>query len=103
MASFQEFTIHHLELQQLNDFKSSHKHNFIVFWWNKIPLGHLWLIVEEQISLTKFRDQVITNITPAITYYCKENGTDDESWKTYLQNGDIDALSVFFKQSRKGT
>ncbi|MEJ7827789.1 MAG: glycosyltransferase [Segetibacter sp.] len=95
MASFQEIIIQHLELQQINDYKFSNKHNFIVFWWNEIPLGHLWLIVENQISPGEIRNQVITSITPAIAYYCKECGADDESWKTHLQNGDIDALSAF--------
>ncbi len=101
MASFHGVTIHHLELQQINNYKFLHKQNFIVFWWNKIPLGHLWLIAEKELTLQEIRNKVITCIAPAVKYYFEKSGANVENWKGYLQNGDMDALSAFLNRCIK--
>lgn len=66
MKSFEEIRIHHITLAQINDISFLHKHNFIVLWWKEIPLGHIWLTVEKNLSVYEFRSQVVKSITAAV-------------------------------------
>lgn len=95
IKSFEEIKIHHVTLVQINDVSFLDKHNFIVFWWKEIPLGHIWLTVEKDLSVQGFRSRVVKSITPAMEYYCRKSGADNERWKGYVERGEIEVLSSF--------
>lgn len=101
MRSFEEITISHKSLSDINDVTFLNRSNFIVFWRNTIPLGHLWLTLGKKISISEFRSKVVKCITPAMEYYCTKSGADHESWKIYLQNGEINTLCTFLNNHVK--
>lgn len=95
MTPYYSHAVHHIQLAQVNNFVSLQEYGFLVFWWKEIPLGHLWLNPAKRLSLPQFKEEVVTVISPAMAYYCKESSADDQQWKTYLRTGETDALCNF--------
>lgn len=96
MKSFLPYSIKYLKLSDLDKFELAVEQVFIIFW-NEIPLGHLWLKAGDSLTLPQFRNRIVTSISTAMSYYCKKAGVVDQTWKLYLQKGEINELSTFFK------
>ncbi len=99
MKSFLPYSIKYLKLSDLDKFKLPVEQVFIIFFWNEIPLGHLWLKAGDSLTLPQFRNRIVTSISAAMNHYCKKAGVVDQTWKLYLQKGEIDELSAFLNSS----
>lgn len=95
MKSFLPYTIKYLKLSDLDKFELPTEPVFIIFFWNEIPLGHLWLKAGDYLTLPQFRNKIVTSISVAMNHYCKKADVVDQNWKLYLQKGEINELSAF--------
>lgn len=93
METFQPYTIHHIQLQTLNDFVPHVSKNYIVCWYKEIPLGHIWTENEE--SMANFKKSIIDAITPTLTYYLEQQGIKDLIWKDYLDAQKFETVTNF--------
>lgn len=70
MPGFHPYTIHHLQLDEIDRLTLPAGNHYLVFWEEKIPLGHLWLDGNTgPVSLTDYRAAIETAIRPALKYY----------------------------------
>jgi len=42
---------------------------YLLFWWNEVPLGHLFLEANQQHSTNELRSEIIKSIEPAVDFY----------------------------------
>src|SRR5216683_6659240 len=98
MQSFHPHTIHHIQLAALNEFAPPSGDSYIVFWWKKIPLGHLWLDSGETVDV--FKTHAAATIAPTIEYYLKQRKIDDEKWRAYLSGENFTGLDNFLEHSQ---
>jgi GT2 family glycosyltransferase len=95
MKTFHPYTIHYLQLNDIDELLLLQQPCFLVFLWHDIPLGHLWLPAPNSLPLQHNKDQVIAAISPAMNYYCKNANADNNEWQPYLQNSDWNAFCNF--------
>jgi glycosyltransferase involved in cell wall biosynthesis len=94
MRNFKPFTIQHLQVDQLDQFRASTTNYYLVFWWKTIPLGHVWLYNDTSSSDNiTLRQKATDAIQKTINYYAslQEKG-DQSSWKKYLLENDQEKL-----------
>ena len=72
MEQFHPYIIKHLQLSEIDDFKSYYKNHYLVFWWQKIPLGHLYLETNTSCQ-TISREQVIASTDKSLSHYLGDN------------------------------
>jgi len=93
MPSFRPYIIQHVQLAALETFILPNNKSYIVFWWKKTPLGHVWL--EGNASPDIFKKSAEEIIAPTLEYYLRQQGVDDGAWRTYLSAGNYSALNDF--------
>src|SRR6266576_160636 len=93
MEIFNPDTIKHLQIDSINELSLPFGNTYLVFWWKKIPLAHLWFREEKNsLSASDFRNCIIEAITPVLGYYFTKYGV-RENWKSYLQKNDIGSVA----------
>jgi len=70
MKNFQPFKIEHLQLNSLGQFSPAVENYYVVIWWQRIPLGNLWLYKEDGVvDKSKLLEKIKAAIEPAVNYY----------------------------------
>ncbi|RNI24543.1 glycosyltransferase family 2 protein [Rufibacter latericius] len=72
-----------LALPQLTD--GDHGH-YLVFWWDQMALGDLYLAPKEELTSSTYKLKVIEAIRPAVNQYASALGLQD-NWVQWLENG----------------
>ena len=97
MSATVPYIILHLQLQDRNpDIVFTNQKEFgyyYVFWWNQIPLGHLYIEKNEVIRGDDCRKMIISAITPAITFYLKESNLIKQFEELFFLN-DLSYLEI---------
>jgi len=101
MQSFRPHTIHHVQLAGLNAFILPSEKSYILFWWKKIPLGHVWFDAGETTVI--FKKSVAQIIAPTLAYYLEQQKVKDENWRQYLSEGNYTALNDFLNSHQLKT
>ncbi|MBS1600012.1 MAG: glycosyltransferase [Bacteroidetes bacterium] len=91
MQPFRPYTIHHVQLSNMQEFVPPNGNSYTLCWWNKIPLGHVWFDGEE--SSLAFRKMLGEAITAPLAFYLKQHEVSDESWREYLLDGNFTAVN----------
>lgn len=92
MRAFSPYAIHHLQITEAVDFAPPAANAYLVFWWQKFPLGHLWIEEETtQLSQQDFISHVIKAVTPALHYYFSKAHA-AENWQEPFLSGDTGQL-----------
>jgi glycosyltransferase involved in cell wall biosynthesis len=77
MAKISPYIISHLQLENSNpelDFiKTEEAGYYCVFWWKQIPLGHLYVEKNEQLSKDQLQQKILLAIKPAIDFYLNKD------------------------------
>lgn len=96
MRKFTPYTIQHLQLTRLGDFEPS-QNTYLVLWWQKTPLGHLWIDGAQQpLSPAALRSRVLKAVWPALYHYAPgENRLAD--LEAYLMNNEEAKLASWLK------
>jgi glycosyltransferase involved in cell wall biosynthesis len=97
MHSFRPYTIHHLQLHLVLHFKPSKENQYIIIWFEKIPLGHIWLHADESLQQNDFLFYISKAIYAAVEYYM--HFTTGDKWKNFIEENDFNNLSVVLKQA----
>ena len=96
MKSFKPYTIRHIKLDNPDDVKTSADNQYFVFWWNDVPLGHLWLEGKSDIA-TENNDlpaRVVDAVKQSLDYYSQLHPRRwPHIWSELLVGGDTQALA----------
>ena len=78
MPSFSPYTIHHLQLDGLDSVTLPAGCHYLVIWQEKVPLGHLWLELDNgPAPLVDYREAIAAAIRPALEYRGKAKPSPD--------------------------
>ncbi len=95
------YTIQHTDLQRAMedplDFISPQK-QYTVFWWQQIPLGHLFAEGEQPLNPEEAKKIIWTAISPAIAFYAKEQDMDITRLEKLFYSEDIPGTLSQFGQ-----
>lgn len=73
MRRFRPYKVQHLELSWLKTFLPPTENSFLVFWWKKIPLGHLWIDRNKlNLGINEFQKLVADTVWPTLYNYLKD-------------------------------
>lgn len=96
MRIFTPYNIQHLQLTQLRDFEPG-QNTYLVLWWEKIPLGHLWIEGKQLLSPAALRSKVLKAVWPALYHYSKDENR-LAALETYLINNEETKLASWLKE-----
>lgn len=66
------------------------------YWWQGIPLGHIWIDGRGQIGEGEYKIRVLNAVRPAIEHYIVANGiSNPPDWEKYFLNNETALLSEF--------
>lgn len=91
MHHFSPYVISHVHVTEAAHFSFPDQNTYVVLWWQKVPLGHVWVEKETALSATEFRKKIITAITPALQYYFSKTHAADD-WQTPFAEGNAEPL-----------
>lgn len=105
MELFQPYAIKHLQLTEIDAVERQSENYYLVFWWQKTPLGHLYIDTNTS-SFTVPRQQILDSIGKSLQYYLKDGYADFS--KVYLDGGDsylqiLEDKITSPKETTKGT
>ncbi|WP_162053292.1 glycosyltransferase [Pontibacter pamirensis] len=60
--------------------------SYLIFWWDSVALGHLFIGTDEKLSDASFRDKFIAAIRPAVEQYTAPIHKRDVQWEQLLQH-----------------
>ena len=93
MQGFSPYTIHHVQLTEAVRFSPPRENAYVVFWWNRVPLGHLW-IDGNRIGMRQpdFLQLVTAAVAPAMDVYISNTHTKDH-WQTAFIEGNAEPVT----------
>lgn len=94
------FIIKHIQLG--SDYKLSYDElnrygYYCFFWWEQIPLGHLYIKKNEKINNDILAEKILFTIKPVIDYYITKAELDDK-YASLLGNNELSALLEIAKE-----
>lgn len=93
---FEPYQISHLTITSISAMSLPSGRALCYFWWNDIPLGHLWFSGDTQLLLPEFRKNILELIRPSMQHYLASSHTDATAcWEQYFLNGQNDDLDAF--------
>ncbi|WP_224996725.1 glycosyltransferase family 2 protein [Cesiribacter sp. SM1] len=92
--AFPPYHIHHLYLNQQQAMPSlspAEEGHYLVFWWEELPLGHVFIEPGQKISEKEYYKKLAAAIAPAVEQYAKKRGMEAAAkrWSLALQKGDV--------------
>jgi len=91
MQSFRPYSIHHIPLAALDDFDPPER-SYVVCWWKKIPLGHIWFDNKSEQDFKLLASQAIS---PALSFYLGNQR--HEKWTAFLSEKKFGLLNDFIE------
>jgi len=94
VKKFLPYTIHHVYLDKSNtlpEISLADKGAYLVFWWQEIALGDLYLQPGRNISKSELYQQLISAIKPAINFYTGLKGIEHTEWYDWITNRDFES------------
>ena len=93
MKQFSPVNIHHLDLAAALAQPLPAAPALCYFWWNGIPLGHVWM---EEPSTIATPTLIVEAVKPAVLYYLSVNTTQPRiDWEQYFHAEDSVGLATF--------
>lgn len=101
MSTYLPYLVGHIHLNNLHTLPvpdNFQKGNYLVFWWKKIPLGHVFIKPNEKISEKEYYQRIITALQPTLDYYLKkQSGAALVSWPQWLLDHNLPALNTWLE------
>ncbi|PWT75428.1 MAG: hypothetical protein C5B59_08905 [Bacteroidetes bacterium] len=96
MPALYPYTIVHLQLSDLDDYQPGSGNHYIVLWFEKIPLGHIWLNESEknQSSVVRWYGETII---PTLQYYIERKDAANQEWISLVEKGQFKQLHSVLK------
>lgn len=96
--AFKPYTIKHLSLGAIADYGFTADNAFLVFWWNHIPVCHVWIEpYNAHLSPEQHRKQVVDAAWPALTYYLNEHPKTAKLYEVLL-NGNTQSITALLNE-----
>jgi glycosyltransferase involved in cell wall biosynthesis len=97
MKKYQPYNIVHINLAkhpgmpQLNTGKQG---NYLVFWWNEIALGDLYIVPGITFTESEYYNKLIKSIKASVEYYSTKNNT-ETNWQQWISDNDFKEWSIW--------
>jgi hypothetical protein len=103
MDAFSPYTIVHWQLDQMQDVTPPSFNCYLVFWSEKIPLGHLWWTVSDSSSSRQtFIKSINSALEPGLEYYFNKcQVSSSKEWKSWLDNEKYDHIESLLNSHRQ--
>jgi GT2 family glycosyltransferase len=90
MSTPPRYDISHVYLNRLDLVlpSSQQSGSYLIFWWQAIPLGHLWMPPNQLLSPEEYYQALLMAITPAINHYAPDGYVDRHQWPQWLAQGE---------------
>ncbi|MDR3715055.1 MAG: glycosyltransferase [Puia sp.] len=102
MNLFKPYSILHLQLSGIENFVAPEENAYLVFWWNRIPLGHLWIEAGKSSKPSEtLAAAIVEELRPALQYYVdrQEGDVDRTALRTFLAAGSFVRLHAFLDEN----
>ena len=100
MEPFKPYSINHIPITDVSGFPMAPA--ICYYWWQGIPLGHLWINADTRIDIAEYRKRVLTAVRPAIQYYVAVNRIENTTnWESLFLNSQKELFSRFLSDSLK--
>ena len=101
MSTYLPYLVGHIHLNNVHSLPmpdNFQKGNYLVYWWHKIPLGHIYIKPNEKISKEEYYQKIITALQPTISFYLKKQpGAAPASWPQWLLEHNLPALKAWLE------
>ena len=88
--NFRPYSIWHVQLDQISDTRLDPGNYFLILWWKKVPMGHVWMedgVDSINLADEKIRRAVADAISPAMDYYLQHAAEDLIRWRSIWVGG----------------
>src|SRR6516165_9296550 len=88
--NFRPYSIWHVQLDQISDTRLDPGNYFLILWWKKVPMGHVWMedgVDSINLADEKIRRAVADAIAPAMDYYLQDAAEDLIRWRSIWVGG----------------
>jgi len=72
MELFHPYNIQHLQITEVKNFTPQDENYYVVLWWKKTPLGHLYIETTKTDNLS-FKQLALSAVHSSLTYYFQAN------------------------------
>ena len=99
VQAFRPYNIQHLQLTDAVHFTVPDENTYLVLWWQKVPLGHLWLeagAFNQDGEL--FRKAAANAVQPALAYYVT-NVAPTGNWQKDFVQGNAEAVQRLLQEN----
>jgi glycosyltransferase involved in cell wall biosynthesis len=94
MPAFLPFSIQNLSLNQLANWHPGSGNHYLIVWYKKIPLGHLWIEHRPDNHRVDLQSSIYESLYPSLWYiFSRENQKMVERWETLLARGEYDKIA----------
>ncbi|MES2891469.1 MAG: glycosyltransferase [Bacteroidota bacterium] len=93
------YSIHHIDLYKQLDLPSistANKGNYVVFWWQQMPLGQFFLEPGAALNERSYVERLVETISLAVKFYCSKHNVKEADWKGWILRKQIDELNAWF-------
>ncbi len=92
---FLPYTIHHLQITEAAGLAAPAAPAYVVLWWRKLPLGHVWIDSGEALPQHTFCENIIAGASASLHYYL----AGEDIWKRAFRRGDAVPLAQLLQAS----
>jgi len=90
MPDFSPYTITHVRLDSPPPLPEPGQGNYLVFWWQEITLGDLYLAPGQALTQAAYQAAWLAAITPAVQHYARQHPAGHAPWATWLAEQDFE-------------
>jgi glycosyltransferase involved in cell wall biosynthesis len=90
MPDFSPYTITHVRLDAPPALPEPGQGNYVVFWWQEITLGDLYLAPGDTLTEATYQAAWLAAITPTVQHYARQHPAGDAPWATWLAEQDFE-------------
>jgi len=96
------FEIKHINLSNqpvIPNLDINNKGNYILYWWNDIPLGDIYINPNEDINYNSFSIQLCAALKLSLEHYStRANASMPENWQQWIIEKQIDKFRIWMKE-----
>lgn len=89
-SRFQSYSVLNVAITDLKRIAPPEGNHYLIFWYQKIPLGHLWY--NKILDAGNFRKQAVNSAANALNYYSSAGAKSPEEWLGLIERDEISSL-----------
>lgn len=98
MKNYKPYNIIHINLaknQNVPVLNTEIRGHYLVFWWNQVALGDLYLEPDKSVTEKEYYKKLTTSICNSVEYYSKKHNSVERKWQQWFLNYEFDKWSTW--------